>query len=70
MSDIPDDPDDEPILSTADCGARIGVSSDFVVRQIRDGYLAAFAFQSGKRTIYRVSERAWRDYLEGRSTFR
>jgi excisionase family DNA binding protein len=60
----------DPILTTADCARRINVSPEFIVRQIKDGYLEAYTFVSGGRTLYRISEDAWQAYLEGRTVRR
>lgn len=57
----------DPVLTTADCARRINASTDFIVQQIREGYLEAYAFTNGGRPMYRISEDAWQAYLEGRS---
>ena len=51
-------------LSTALCAARIGVTTGYVVGEIRDGRLAAMVLsRPGKRACYRVSEPAFESYL-------
>jgi hypothetical protein len=43
-------------MTTAQCAARIGVSTDFVLCEIRDRRLVAnVIIRDGKRTVYRVA---------------
>ena len=44
-----------PWLSTEEVAARIGMSADYVRERIEAGDLAAVAWPSGSRVIYRIS---------------
>lgn len=46
----------DPRLTTRDCADRLGVSTGFIIGEIRDGRLAAtLCEREGKRTIYRIA---------------
>jgi hypothetical protein len=45
----------DPTLTTRDCADRLGVSTGFIVGEIRAGRLAAFALKRRHRTTYRVA---------------
>lgn len=54
----------DPTLDTTDCARRLGVSTDFIVGEIRDGRLLAIVIERpGRRAIYRVSEEAFAAYI-------
>jgi hypothetical protein len=54
----------DPKLTTRDVADRLGVSTNFVIGEIRDGRMAATVIERpGVRSIYRVSELALLDYL-------
>jgi excisionase family DNA binding protein len=51
-------------LTTRDIADRLGVSTGFIVGEIRDGRLAALQLRrTGKRTVYRVSEADFDAYV-------
>lgn len=53
----------DPTLTTRLCADRLGVSTDFIVGEIRDGRLRAHVrIVPGKRAIYRISEAEFRAY--------
>jgi excisionase family DNA binding protein len=54
----------DPTLTTRDLADRLGVSTAFILGEIRDGRLSALTLSGrGKRTIYRVSEAAFEAYV-------
>lgn len=54
----------DPKLGTRDCADRLGVSSGFIIGEIRDGRLKAMVIErKGFRTIYRVAEEDLQAYL-------
>lgn len=54
----------DPRLTTRDCANRMGVSTNFIIGEIRDGRLAALVVErEGLRTLYRVSEAQLEAYL-------
>lgn len=53
----------DPTLTTRDVANRLGVSTDFVVAEIRDRRLEAMVLdRPGFRTVYRISEVSLRAY--------
>lgn len=56
--------DMNPTMTTSDCARHLGVSTSFIVGEIRDGRLRALVLQRGRRrALYRISPAAWRAYL-------
>jgi hypothetical protein len=43
-------------LSTQECGVRLGMSSEWIRRQILAGRLHAVAYRTTSRPVYRVTE--------------
>jgi hypothetical protein len=56
----------DPTLTTRDIANRLGVSTDFVVGEIRDKRLwpARVIERPGGRCLYRVSEEVYRAYVK------
>jgi len=55
----------DPTLTTGDCARRLGVSTNFIVGEIRDGRLRALVIKRGlKRAIYRVAPTDLTTYLQ------
>jgi hypothetical protein len=54
----------DPHLTTRDCANRLGVSTGFIVGEIRDGRLAATVLQrDGYRTVYRIAPAQLEAYI-------
>lgn len=54
----------DPALTTRQCADRIGVTTEFIIGEIRDGRLRALVIQRpGVRTIYRVSPADFDAYI-------
>lgn len=51
-------------LSTEQAGASVGMSSQWVRRQIADGRLRAYVYRTGSRSTYRIHVDDWRRFLE------
>jgi excisionase family DNA binding protein len=60
----PDTRATDPTLKPRDCADRLGVSSGFIIGEIRDGRLRALVIErKGFRTIYRIREEDLQAYL-------
>lgn len=56
--------DTDPRLTTRDCADRLGVSTGFVIGEIKQGRLAAAVIRrGGRRAIYRVSPASLQAYV-------
>lgn len=56
--------DSDPTLTTSDCARHLGVSTKFIVGEIRDGRLRALVItRPRRRCMYRVSPAALKAYL-------
>ena len=54
----------DPCLTTRDCASRLGVSTEFIRGEIRDGRLKALVIERPpNRLIFRVSERELAEYV-------
>lgn len=54
----------DPRLTTRDCANRLGVGTNFIIGEIRDGRLDALVVErAGMKTLYRVSEAQLDSYL-------
>ena len=53
-----------PRFKTIECADILGVSTDFILDEIKDGRLPAVKTQRGQRTIYRIELPAFKDYCE------
>lgn len=57
-------PTDSPWMTTSQCAAKIGTSTEFVRGEIRDHRLEAHVIaRDGKRMIYRISVESFERYL-------
>jgi hypothetical protein len=55
----------DPSLTTSDCAKRLGVSTGFIVGEIREERLDALRIKRGDRRImYRISPAALRAYIQ------
>lgn len=50
-------------MGTEEAARRIGMSSEWVRRQILAGRLEATAYRTGSRATYRITARALREFL-------
>lgn len=55
-------------LSTEEAGAQVGMTAEWVRRQIVDGRLPATAFATGRRRTYRINAVDWSSFLARYST--
>jgi excisionase family DNA binding protein len=56
--------DTDPRLTTSDCAQRLGVSTQFIVGEIREGRLRALVIQRGRRrAMYRIAPADLAAYL-------
>jgi hypothetical protein len=54
----------DPTLSTRECAKKIGLDTEYIVGEIRDGRLKAFVIsRPGRRPIYRVTPADFDAYL-------
>ena len=53
-------------MSTETCGRAVGMTSEWVRKQVAAGRLEAVVWTTGNRKTYRISEEAWRAF---RATF-
>ncbi|HXO84683.1 MAG TPA: helix-turn-helix domain-containing protein [Gemmatimonadales bacterium] len=54
----------DPRLTTRDCAERLGVSTNFIVGEIRDGRLRALVIRRGRRrSMYRIAPADLNAYL-------
>ena len=50
-------------ISTEQAGAAVGMSSQWVRRQIAAGRLRAYVYRTGSRSTYRIHVDDWRRFL-------
>jgi hypothetical protein len=50
-------------LSTEQAGREVGMSSEWIRRQITAGRLSAFVFVTGNRRTFRIARRDWSAFL-------
>lgn len=54
----------DPTMSTRDCANRLGVGTDFVLGEIRDGRLKAYSAHEGRRrAVYRIAPSDFDEYF-------
>jgi len=49
-------------LKTSECAELLGVSTDFILDEIKDGRLPALKTARGQRSIYRIEVDDFREY--------